>query len=69
MAIRAADECLDLLERLRAKTPEGTTVSIGAAQWQPTGSATGSACRAGLTMYAAKRAGCDCVVIDHAHAD
>jgi diguanylate cyclase (GGDEF)-like protein/PAS domain S-box-containing protein len=60
-----SDEVHSLLERLRAATPRGQTVSIGIAYWEDGEGADALVARADAMLYAAKKAGRDRVVVFH----
>lgn len=53
------DEAMEVIERLRAATPEGQTVSAGVAQWNGYEAEEALIDRADLALYNAKREGRD----------
>jgi diguanylate cyclase (GGDEF)-like protein/PAS domain S-box-containing protein len=53
------DDATEILERLRAATPDGQTCSAGLAQWQPGESVDDLVGRADAALYRAKEAGRD----------
>jgi diguanylate cyclase (GGDEF)-like protein/PAS domain S-box-containing protein len=55
-------DALDVIERVRAATPAGQTVSAGIAAWAGSESAESLLRRADRALYEAKRAGRDCLV-------
>jgi diguanylate cyclase (GGDEF)-like protein len=56
------DEALQILDRLRAATPEGETCSAGLAYWDGSESPESLVGRADVALYEAKRSGRDRVV-------
>jgi diguanylate cyclase (GGDEF)-like protein/PAS domain S-box-containing protein len=58
----APDETVRLLERLRAATPQGQTISVGIAHWDRSESPESLLARADAALYEAKEAGRDRVV-------
>jgi diguanylate cyclase (GGDEF)-like protein/PAS domain S-box-containing protein len=52
-------DAVDIVERLRAATPDGQTCSAGLAQWRPGESVDELVARADIALYAAKEAGRD----------
>ncbi len=61
-------DALALVERLRAATPPGQTVSAGLAQWDGSESVDGLLERADAALYAAKAAGRDRAVVAQSRA-
>ena len=53
------DVAFETLERMRGRTPDGQTVSVGLASWDPDETADELLARADLALYAAKAAGRD----------
>jgi len=56
------EEARTVLERLRKRTPEGQTCSVGLAQWDGRETATDLVARADRALYDAKRSGRDVLV-------
>jgi diguanylate cyclase len=56
-------DALDVIERVRAATQAGQTVSAGIAPWDGLESAESLLRRADRALYDAKRAGRDCLVV------
>ena len=59
----ATDQALEVLERLRAVTPQGQTFSAGIADWDGQEVSDELVARADRALYAAKAAGRDRVVV------
>jgi diguanylate cyclase (GGDEF)-like protein len=57
-----ADDATDIVERLRAATPDGQTCSAGLAQWRPGESVDDLVGRADEALYEAKETGRDRLV-------